>query len=96
MRNQSINLLCKSVDWVLYDRDTRHESLNGLSLVKHLRNTFFIIIINKNNTVVTNSNNSNGIIMKIIIVIIITIIIIIIIIFLCVFRTLPNIYDGAL
>ena len=93
-------MLCKSVDWVLYDRDIRHESLNALSLVKHLRNTFFIIIINKNNTVVTNSNNSNGIIMKIVIVIIITIIIIIIIIiiitFLCVFRTLPNIYDGAL
>ena len=24
-RNQSINLLCKSKDWFLYDRDLRHE-----------------------------------------------------------------------
>ena len=25
-RNQSIDLLCKSVDWFLYNRDLRHES----------------------------------------------------------------------
>ena len=27
-RNQSIDLLCKSLDWFLYDRDLRHESVN--------------------------------------------------------------------
>ena len=25
-RNQSIDLLCKSMDWFIYDRDFRHES----------------------------------------------------------------------
>ena len=28
-RNQSINLLCKSIDWFLYDRDVRHERVNS-------------------------------------------------------------------
>ena len=27
-RNQSINLLCKSMDWFLYGRDLRHEQVN--------------------------------------------------------------------
>ena len=27
-RNQSINLLCKSVDWFLYDRELRHQNDN--------------------------------------------------------------------
>ena len=27
-RNQSIDLLCKSVDWFLYDNDLRHERVN--------------------------------------------------------------------
>ena len=27
-RNQSIDLLCKSMDWFLYDRDFRHERVN--------------------------------------------------------------------
>ena len=29
-RNQSINLLCISVDWFLYDRDLRHERIKSL------------------------------------------------------------------
>ena len=27
-RNQSIDLLCKSMDWFLYDRDLRYEIVN--------------------------------------------------------------------
>ena len=27
-RNQSADLLCKSKDWLLYDRDLRHERVN--------------------------------------------------------------------
>ena len=27
-RNQSIDLLCKSIDWFLYDNDPRHERVN--------------------------------------------------------------------
>ena len=27
-RNQSIHLLCKSMDWFLYDKDHRHERFN--------------------------------------------------------------------
>ena len=27
-RNQSIGLLCKSMDWFLYDRDIRHKKVN--------------------------------------------------------------------
>ena len=27
-KNQSIDLLCKSMDWFLYDRDLRHERVN--------------------------------------------------------------------
>ena len=27
-RNQSIDLICKSMDWFLYDRDLRHERVN--------------------------------------------------------------------
>ena len=29
-RNQSIDLLCKSMDWFLYDNDLRHERVNFL------------------------------------------------------------------
>ena len=29
-RNQSINSLCKSVEWFLYDRDLRHERVKDL------------------------------------------------------------------
>ena len=32
-RNQSINLLCKSMDWFLYDRDLRHERVNGIKAI---------------------------------------------------------------
>ena len=28
-RNQFIDLLCKSMDWFLYDRDLRHEGVNA-------------------------------------------------------------------
>ena len=28
-RNQSIDLLCKSMDWFLYDNDLRHERVKG-------------------------------------------------------------------
>ena len=28
-RNQSIDLLCKSMDWFLNDRDLRHERVNN-------------------------------------------------------------------
>ena len=28
-RNQSTDLLCKSVDWFLYDNGLRHERING-------------------------------------------------------------------
>ena len=28
-RNQSFDLLCKSVDWFLYNRDLRHERVNN-------------------------------------------------------------------
>ena len=31
-RNQSINFLCKSFDWFLYDRDLRHEWLCPLQI----------------------------------------------------------------
>ena len=68
--------------------DVPCERVNAFSLVKHIRNKFFIIIIIiNNNTADASSNNDNGIIIIIIIVIIIT--------FICVFRTLPNVYDGA-
>ena len=29
-RNQSIDLLYKSMDWFLYDKDIRHESVKGI------------------------------------------------------------------
>ena len=32
-RNQSIDLLCKSMDWFLYDKGLRHERVNGLKLM---------------------------------------------------------------
>ena len=28
-KNQSIDFQCKSMDWFLYDRDLRHERVNG-------------------------------------------------------------------
>ena len=33
IKNQSIDLQSKSMDWFLYDRDLRHERINDLSLV---------------------------------------------------------------
>ena len=32
-RNQSIDFLCKSMNWFLYDRDLRHERVNGLKTI---------------------------------------------------------------
>ena len=32
-RNKSIDLLCKSMDWFLYDRDLRHERVNDLVII---------------------------------------------------------------
>ena len=32
-RSQSIDLLCKSMDWFLYDRDLRHERVNWFFLL---------------------------------------------------------------
>ena len=34
--NQSNNLLCKSMEWFLYDRDLRHESVNSCILDTHI------------------------------------------------------------
>ena len=34
-RNQSINLLCKSMDWFLYDNGLRHEGVKYLIMVKN-------------------------------------------------------------
>ena len=34
-RNQSIDLLCKSMDWFLYDNGLRHERVNVISLQKN-------------------------------------------------------------
>ena len=39
-RNQSIDLLCKSVDWFLYDNDLRRERVNA-SLVPSLVTLLF-------------------------------------------------------
>ena len=36
-RNQTIDLLCKSMDWFLYDRDLRHESVKAESITLTLR-----------------------------------------------------------
>ena len=34
--NQSNNLLCKSMEWFLYDKDLRHESVNSCILDTHI------------------------------------------------------------
>ena len=36
-RNQSIDLLCKSMDWFLYNRDLRHERFKRVNSLKSLR-----------------------------------------------------------
>ena len=50
-RNQSIDLLCKSIDWFLYDRDRRHERVKGVKLKqwrkKRLRHRCFSVNITK-------------------------------------------------
>ena len=49
-RNKSINLLCKSMDWFLHDRDICHERINSsmssTSSVLKTVNTCFILKIN--------------------------------------------------
>ena len=43
-RNQSIDLLCKSTDWFLYDQDLRHERVKPLSIfVKSFMYAFCVI-----------------------------------------------------
>ena len=34
-RNQAIDLLCKSMDWFLYDRDLLHEGVNQAEVTKN-------------------------------------------------------------
>ena len=52
-RNQSIDLLCKSIEWFLYDRDLRHERVkqpfSSKISKKYLKSLFsgFILILNK-------------------------------------------------
>ena len=40
LRNQSIDLQSKSMNWFLYDRDLRHERINALLLVCIHRDIF--------------------------------------------------------
>ena len=40
-RNQSIDLLCKSMDWFLYNRDLHHERVKNLQTL----NSFVILLI---------------------------------------------------
>ena len=37
-RNQSIDLLCKSIDWFLYDKDLLHEGVKVIIGLKHKKN----------------------------------------------------------
>ena len=46
-RNQYIDLLCKSMDWFLYDRDLRHERVNDCA-------SFLKIILMEHNVPVLN------------------------------------------
>ena len=39
-RNQSIDLQSKPMDWLLYDRDLRHESVKGSSIY-YVRKAFW-------------------------------------------------------
>ena len=50
-RKQSIDLLCKSMDWLLYDREIRHEKVNALhakqcSKIQKIW-SFFVDVINE-------------------------------------------------
>ena len=42
--NQSIDLLCKSMDWILYDRDLRHKRFN-LAFLFIALNTYLLVRI---------------------------------------------------
>ena len=44
-RNRSIDLLSKSMDWFLYDRDFRHEKINSVSAFFELPRAFYITFI---------------------------------------------------
>ena len=52
-RNQSINVLCKSMDWFLYDRDLRHERVNSWFTVNPLPLDFHLKVMHTNYTVHT-------------------------------------------
>ena len=41
-RNQFINLLCKSMDWFLYDRDLRHKRVKNIDLLRNKRKNNWI------------------------------------------------------
>ena len=45
-RNQSIDLLCKSLDWFLYDRDLLHERANAFIANKEVEYSNFILTEN--------------------------------------------------
>ena len=42
-RNQSMDLLCKSVDWFLYDHGPRHERVNYCKFWYHINKYAFLI-----------------------------------------------------
>ena len=45
-RNQSIDLLCKSTDWFLYDRDLRHERVKYLHALEQAKDVIKPLQIN--------------------------------------------------
>ena len=47
-RNQSIYLLCKSIDWFLYDRNLRHERVNLLCYIYPA--IIYLLKVNNRNT----------------------------------------------
>ena len=70
-RNQSIDLLCKSLDWFLYDNGLRHERVNDLlvAIQNNLRSLLepsqtSMLKISQNGE--THSNNSSSICRQII------------------------------
>ena len=40
-RNQTTDLLCKSMDWFLYDRDLGHERVNMVVIISFLFKTLY-------------------------------------------------------
>ena len=46
-RNHSIDLLCKSLDWFLYDKDLRHERVQGSRKSVQTRGKKIVIIMGR-------------------------------------------------